>query len=73
MMTLMLTSVWEALVIDWNGIFLHVKIQDGKKLYVKIPEGIETFYSDNKVVLLNGTPYRLKHGAEILERFDESL
>ena len=42
---------WTARVIDVKGDFLHGEFTDGESIYFDVPEGWESFYSENAVLL----------------------
>jgi hypothetical protein len=62
-LTLMLASGGIAHEVDVNGVFLHRKLKDGEKIYIKISLGFEEFYNDNTVLLLKKCFYGLKQAA----------
>jgi Reverse transcriptase (RNA-dependent DNA polymerase) len=73
-LTLLTLADWQAQVIDVKGAFLKGRFTDGKKLYLKIPQGFEKMYSNDEVLHLNRTIYGLKQAAvafwkELLEAF----
>ena len=51
-LTLMLASGGIAHVVNVKGAFLYGKFEDGEKIYIKIPLGLEKFYDGNTVLLL---------------------
>jgi hypothetical protein len=51
-LTLMLASGSIAHVVDVKGAFLHGKFDNGEKIYIKIPLGLEEFDDDDTVLLL---------------------
>jgi hypothetical protein len=51
-LTLMLASGGIAHVVDVKGAFLHGIFNNGEKIYIKIPLGLEKFYDGNTVLLL---------------------
>ena len=55
-------------VIDVNGAFLLGLFEDGEKLYMRIPEGFEEFYSPDDVLELERTIYGLKQAAKAFWR-----
>ncbi len=40
-LTIMLAAGWVASVVDVKGAFFHKQFQDGKEIYMKIPQGWE--------------------------------
>gem|GEM_PF-6951265 len=62
-MVLMLLATWSAQIVDVKGAFLHGNLDDGEKIYMEIPEGFESKYSANCVLLLLRTLYGLKQAA----------
>ena len=48
----MLMADWETRVIDMMDAFLHLWLQVGEKISMKIPKWFEQFYDDNEVLLL---------------------
>ncbi len=59
----MLLGGWAAHIVDVKGAFLKGKFENGKKIYMKIPEGMEKHYSSTSVLLLKKTLYGLKQAA----------
>ncbi len=50
-------------VVDVKGAFLYGEFEDGEKVYIKIPLGLEEFYDRYTVLLLKKTLYGLKQAA----------
>ena len=46
-----------------KGTFWYSQLQFGKKMYIKIPKGVEKFYDEHEVLLLEGTSYGSKQAA----------
>ncbi len=67
-LTIMLTQGRIAHVVDVKGAFLYGEFEDGEKIYIKIPLGLEQFYPSDTVLLLKKTLYGLKQGAMALYR-----
>jgi hypothetical protein len=61
-LTLMLASGGIAHVVNVKGAFLHGKFNNGEKIYIKIPLGLEEFYDDSTVLLPKKCLYGLKQG-----------
>ncbi len=59
-LTLMLASDGIAHVVNIKGAFLCSKLNDGEKIYIKIPLGFKEFYDDNTVLLIKKCLYGLK-------------
>jgi hypothetical protein len=55
---------WYAHVMDVKGAFLTGEFGNGEKLYMHVPQGFETFYPGNVVLLLKKTIYGLKQSAK---------
>jgi hypothetical protein len=56
----MLASGGIAHVADVKGAFGHGKVEDGEKIYIKIPLGFEEFYDNVTVLLLKKCLYGLQ-------------
>jgi hypothetical protein len=57
---LMLTKCGIAHVVNIKGAFLHGKLDNGEKIFIKILLGFEEFYDNNTVLLLKECLYGLK-------------
>ncbi len=62
-LVLMLLGGWATHIVDVQGACLKGRFQIGKKIYMKIPEGMEKHYSLNSVLLLKKTIYGLNRAA----------
>ena len=62
-MVLMLMSGLVAHIVDVKGAYLHEKIEEGEKVYMKVTEGWEHFYLSSAILLLLRTIYVLKQAA----------
>jgi hypothetical protein len=60
LLILMLMASWSAEVLDVKGAFLNGLFEDGEVIYMKVPEGFESHYSNKVVLLLLCTLYGLK-------------
>jgi Reverse transcriptase (RNA-dependent DNA polymerase)/Zinc knuckle len=61
--TLAVLADWKGYLIDVKGAFLNGRLDD-EKLYLKIPQGFEEYYSSTKVLRLNRAIYGLKQAAQ---------
>jgi Reverse transcriptase (RNA-dependent DNA polymerase) len=61
--TLAVLADWKAYLFDVKGAFLNRRLDD-EKLYLKIPQGFEEYYSSTKVLRLNRAIYGLKQAAQ---------
>jgi hypothetical protein len=62
-MTLIVMTSWAAHLMDVHGAFLTGKFRDGEIIYMKVPQGFETFYPKNALLLLFQTIYGLVQAA----------
>jgi hypothetical protein len=62
-MTLIVMTSWTAHLMDVHGAFLKGKFRDDEIIYMKIPQGFETFYPKNVALLLLRTIYGLVQAA----------
>ena len=63
LLILMMMAIWYAEVLDVKGAFLIGLFEDGEKIYMRVPEGLEKHYAANMVLLLLKTIYGLKQAA----------
>jgi hypothetical protein len=57
----MIMGNWWGELLDIKGAFLHGDFEDGKNVYMKVPEGFEKYYYPlDYVLLLLQTIYGLK-------------
>ena len=52
MLVLMLLASWIAQIVDVNGAFLYGVLDANEKIYMEVPEGFESKYPKNNVLLL---------------------
>jgi hypothetical protein len=62
-LTLMLMQGGMAHIVNMKGAFLYGKFKDGKKVYIKVPMGLEEFYDKDTALLLKKTLYISKQAA----------
>jgi len=76
-MVLALMAGWIAKIVDVKGAFLHGEFeQDDEPIYMGVPQGFESHYEDDVVLLLGRTIYGLKNAArafwkELLKAFSK--
>ena len=64
-MTLMIMAAWTGELLDVKGAFLHGDFDEGKNVYMEVPQGFEQFYDASVYVLyLLQTIYGLKQSAK---------
>ncbi len=51
---------WQGQIVDIKGAFLNGEFEDGKVIYMKVPQGFEKFYLDEVVLKLKKCIYGLK-------------
>jgi hypothetical protein len=59
-LTLLLMATWYGKLLDVKGAFLHGQFEEGKQLYMEVPEGFQQYYPMGMVLLLLKTLYGLK-------------
>ena len=68
---------WIAKIVDVKGAFLHGEFEeDDEPIYMGVPQGFESHYEDDVVLLLGRTIYGLKNAArafwkELLKAFSK--
>jgi hypothetical protein len=62
-LTLLLMANWCGELLDVKGAFLHGEFEEGKRLYMDVPEGFKKYYPVGVVLLLLKTLYGLKQAA----------
>jgi hypothetical protein len=67
-LTLMLASGGIAHVVGVKGAFLNGKLEDGEKIYIKVPLWFKEFYNDDTGLLLKNCLYGLKQAAIAIYR-----
>jgi hypothetical protein len=61
---IMVAACWVGEIMDVKGAFLHGNFDEGKNIYMKVPEGFEKYYDPMYyVLLLLQTLYGLKQSA----------
>ena len=59
----MLIARWYGHIVDHVGAFLYGRFNPGEKVYIKVPEGLETYFPEGTVLMLLQMLYRLKQRA----------
>jgi hypothetical protein len=74
-MMLLLMASWYGEFLDVKRAFLRGEFEEGKTLYIKVPEGFRKYYPIGYVLLLLKTIYRLKQagGSRFLEAGDYGI
>jgi len=57
--TLILLAKWDVDDVDVNGAYLHHLFDDGEKICMEMPQGIEKYYPEDVVLLCERTGYGL--------------
>ncbi len=60
---LMVMASMVAHIVNVKGAFLHGEFEDGEKVHMAIPHGIEKHFPEDSVILLMKCLYRLKQTA----------
>ena len=67
-LTILLMSGWAAHIVDVNGAFLLGEFRENEHIYMKIPKGLEQFYSPDVLLYLRKTLYGVKNAAKAFWR-----